>query len=174
MTLYHVSIGVIPKPGTVRRQFPAGEPIEADTILEALAKGRELIIERGYDALDCNELKETGPGVYSNSDVFTYVMELGLYANHPLPYDLEAFVKERGGLLTFNGKDGYCVSNPREGSGKTYLDWERAVANPALKSIGCEIIGNDNWSTGDGDSFGPLERHIIVKHGDKFYEVSYG
>jgi hypothetical protein len=79
-----------------------------------------------------------------------------------------------GFLLDFIGHDlataetGYCMQPTAfkqfdSKTGKYYWDWEKEIAEPALKAKGMEPI---SWYTGEGDSFGPLSRVVIVRGPD--------
>lgn len=48
-----------------------------------------------------------------------------------------------------------------------YATCERTVLGPALEAAGYELRGR--WTTGDGDSFGPLTRYIATDRGVVVY-----
>lgn len=175
MPMYNVLVGIIPKPGKVRRQYPAGEPIQAATAEEALVIGRQMVTDRGHEIYKETKLVEEHPGIFKsvNDEDSTYVCELGIYAHMSLPVELWKFLKERGGSeLDCGTSTGYCVSHAEKG-GKHYTDWENEIATPALEAAGC-YKDNNYWVDGERDSFGPLSRNITVCHDGKWYEVFYG
>lgn len=69
---------------------------------------------------------------------------------------------------------GYCMqpsaSTPNQK--KFYWNWEEEIAKPKLKELGYTLIGE--FSTGDGDSFGPLTRYIRVEKDGQKMELWYG
>lgn len=69
--------------------------------------------------------------------------------------------------LDLSDATGYCISSGK----KTYLDWERDVANPALEKDGYKVIA---WLNGEADSFGPLIRYCIAKKDGQKFRFLYG
>ena len=72
---------------------------------------------------------------------------------------------------------GYCQQNSpsfpqfNNKSGKEWYDWEKQTAEPKLLELGYKIT---RWYTGDGDSFGPLTRVVVVEKDGKREEFIYG
>lgn len=52
-----------------------------------------------------------------------------------------------------------------------YWRWEKEIATPALEALGYRVSG---WSTGDGDSFGPLVRTVQLTKDGVTKTYSYG
>lgn len=154
MSLFKVLVAVEPRPGTVRRQYPASDLIEAASSEEAIAKGVDDVRSRGF--------------AVKPDDQFTFAIELGLTRDDPLPIDLFDFLKDRGVDLAVESGDGYCVTSGRP----SYSDWEKTKATPALERAGAELLWC--WVDSERDSFGPLSRSVRVKHRDRFYDVIYG
>lgn len=81
-------------------------------------------------------------------------------------------------LLEIIGSDkaqfelGYCAQhNPLPKSGLIYTDWEKQTAEPALRELGYTVL---YWFTGDGDSFGPLTRVVVVEKDGIKSSLMYG
>lgn len=68
---------------------------------------------------------------------------------------------------------GYCMqpSSYTPNQKLFYWDWETKTAEPKLKELGYKVI---RWFTGDGDSFGPLTRVVVVEKDGKREELMYG
>src|ERR1700685_1695920 len=70
---------------------------------------------------------------------------------------------------------GYCVqpsSNPIfPTKAPYYWNWELITAEPKLRELGYSIV---RWYTGDGDSFGPLTRVVIVEKDGVREALVYG
>ena len=72
-------------------------------------------------------------------------------------------------LLDIIGED--LANQPGYATSSGYLDWERKVAEPALKGLGYKVR---QWWTSDGDSFGPLVRAVNVEREGKREIFYYG
>ena len=70
---------------------------------------------------------------------------------------------------------GYCVqpsNNPQYPTKSPYYwTWEDVTAKQALEKLGYKVI---RWRIGDGDSFGPLSRIVIVEKDGVRSEMWYG
>lgn len=101
----------------------------------------------------------------------TFAIEEGANAYHPIEIDI--FAIEGLANLPTEGA-GYCrtYSTQREHGGKTYQDWEKEIATPALEAAGFKLTWC--WFDGEADSCGPLSRAITAERGGKYYSISYG
>ena len=71
--------------------------------------------------------------------------------------------------LNTDDSTGYCSSG--HNTSKTYWDWEREVAIPAMKAEGYTDI---TFHTGESDSFGPLSRIAIAYKDGQRIKFFYG
>ena len=106
---------------------------------------------------------------YKDEPQYAKAFEAGLRKEYPIHVSFHEVEKESGIELPTGGY-GYCTSY-REGK-RTYTWWEDNIASPFLEWLGYSL--EHCWVSGDADSFGPLERHILVQKDGYFYEVYYG
>lgn len=136
--------------------------VKADTEKQAIEIATAEAIRGYYKVID------SIPG-WKEVPQYANAFEAGLNKHYPIHVNFHNVEKESGIELPAEGY-GYCASY-REGK-RTYSWWEENIASPFLKWLGYSLEWC--WVSGEADSCGPLERHILVQKDGYFYELYYG
>lgn len=128
--------------------------VEAIDETQAMSKAMTLLIEGGYTH------------DVAQAEKYDFAIEAGANEHHRIEVDLHKICPD---LPTDN--NGYCRGYLNK-EGPYYGDWEKNVADPALKAQGYEKTWC--WCDFESDSCGPLSRVTYAKKDGKFYEISYG